>query len=142
MTEVIVIRDVSESDEKPLLHIVTMHVKEKWSERDLCSDSLQNSFWVSEPCWDYLAEDIIQKALHSDSVPKRSYIVVSNHKIKNGQYAENVVRHLVKIRKKKQERFFIVSMNPFAIFKAWKQGFTHMKIRDEESRRMLYEAID
>lgn len=142
MTEVILIRDVSESDEKPLLHIVIMHVKENWSERDLCSDSLQDSFWVSESCWDYLAEDILQKALHPNSALKRSYIVVSNREIRNGQYAEKVVRHLVKTRKEKQDRFFIVSMNPFAIFKAWKQGFTHMKIRDEESRRILYEATD
>lgn len=142
MTEVILIRDISESDERPLLHIAIMHVEEGWSEQDLFSNSPENSFRVSKPCWDYLAEQILQGSWHRDTSCKRSYIVVSNRFHRNRQYAENVVRYLVRNRKEKQDRFFMVSMNPFAIFKAWKQGFTMMKIRDKESRRMLYEAVD
>lgn len=142
MTEVILIRDVSKSDEKPLLQIDTIYVEEEWNERNLTSNSPQNSFRVSKPCWDYLAEHILQRSVKHDTSHKRSYIVVSNRIHRNSLYAENVVRHLVRNRKKQQDHFFMVSMNPFTILKGWKHGFTLMRIRDRGSRRMLYEAID
>ena len=142
MTEAIFIHDVSRTVGRPLLHIGIVYVKDDWNEQELFSEFPQNGFWVSEQCWDFVANQILQRKIDRTDCKKQSYVVISNRVSRNREYAENVVRHLVKKQKEKQDCFYIVSKNPFAVLKAWRQGFSFVKIGDKKRRRMLYETID